>query len=151
VDPIATFAKQLVDCGVLNEAGVAAVEARVRERNARAARRAAAAADPDPKDVIKYMYTDTCVDVVPSPYRKGRVIHEPPPIKKTGGEITYRDAIKEALIEERKRDTRVILYGEDVAEPTSPLRRARAYPRMNSSTLSCATSSEYCSGGDFMK
>jgi 2-oxoisovalerate dehydrogenase E1 component len=116
VDPITTFAQQLVDCGVLDEAGVAAVEARVRERNARAARRAAAAADPDPKDVIKYMYTDTCVDMVPSQYRKGKILSEPPPIKRTDGEITYRDAIKEALIEEMKRDTRVILYGEDIAE-----------------------------------
>ena len=116
VDPIPSFAKQLVDCGVLDEAGVAAVEARVRERNARAAKRAAAAADPDIKDVIKYMYTDTRVDVVPPQYSKVKLINEPPAIKRTNGEITYRDAIKEALIEEMKRDSRVILYGEDVAE-----------------------------------
>jgi 2-oxoisovalerate dehydrogenase E1 component len=116
VDPIPAFAKELVDCGVLDEAGVAAVEARVRERNARAARRAAACADPDPKDVIKYMYTDTVAAEVPPPFHKVKLIGEPAPIKRTDGEITYRDAIKEALIEEMKRDARVILYGEDVAE-----------------------------------
>jgi pyruvate/2-oxoglutarate/acetoin dehydrogenase E1 component len=44
-------------------------------------------------------------------------ISEPPPlIKRVNNEITYRDAIKEALIEEMKRDARVIFYGEDVAE-----------------------------------
>jgi 2-oxoisovalerate dehydrogenase E1 component len=116
VDPISTFAQQLVECGVLNEEGVQAVEGRVRERNANAARRAVASADPDPKDVIKYMYTDTAADVVPPQYRKVRIIEPPAPIKRTNGEITYRDAIKEALIEEMKRDARVIFYGEDVAE-----------------------------------
>ena len=39
-----------------------------------------------------------------------------PPIKRANGEITYRDAIKEAVIEEMRRDSRVIFYGEDVAE-----------------------------------
>ena len=116
VDPISTFAQQLVECGVLNEEGVQAVESRVRERNANAARRAVASADPDPKDVIKYMYTDTAADVVPPQYRKVRIIEPAAPIKRTNGEITYRDAIKEALIEEMKRDARVIFYGEDVAE-----------------------------------
>jgi 2-oxoisovalerate dehydrogenase E1 component len=116
VDPITTLAAQLGECAVLDEAGVAEVESRVRERNARAARRAADAADPRPEDVIKYMYTDTHVETVPPQYRKVEIIDPPPAIKRTNGEITYRDAIKEALIEEMKRDSRVIFYGEDVAE-----------------------------------
>jgi len=65
VDPITSFATQLRECAVLDEAGAAEVESRVRERNARAARRAADASDPRPEDVIKYRYTDTRVDVVP--------------------------------------------------------------------------------------
>jgi pyruvate/2-oxoglutarate/acetoin dehydrogenase E1 component len=32
-------------------------------------------------------------------------------------EITYRDALKEALMEEMKRDERVFLLGEDIADP----------------------------------
>ena len=32
-------------------------------------------------------------------------------------EITYRDALKEALQEEMRRDDRVILLGEDIADP----------------------------------
>jgi pyruvate/2-oxoglutarate/acetoin dehydrogenase E1 component len=36
--------------------------------------------------------------------------------KRVNGELTYRDAIKEALFEEMKRDGRVLCYGEDVAD-----------------------------------
>ncbi len=117
VDPIAIFEKQLVHYGVLDQAGVAAVEKAVRDRNARAARRAADAADPDPADVITYMYTDTTADEVPPQFSKVRILEDPPAIKRSAkGEITYRDALKEALIEEMRRDSRVIFYGEDVAE-----------------------------------
>ena len=96
--------------------GIAAVEKRVRDRNARAAVRAAQAADPPPADVIKYMYTDTSVDKVPPSLPNVEVLEPLPPIKRVNGEITYRDAIKEAVIEEMLRDSRVIFYGEDVAE-----------------------------------
>jgi 2-oxoisovalerate dehydrogenase E1 component len=115
-DPIVTFEKHLVDCGVLDQPGIAAVEKRVRDRNARAAVRAAQAADPPPEDVIKYMYTDTFVDKVPAEFAKVEILEALPPIKRVNGEITYRDAIKEAVIEEMRRDSRVIFYGEDVAE-----------------------------------
>ncbi len=116
VDPILTFQKQLEDCKVLDEQGIAAVVKRVRDRNARAAVRAAQAADPPPADVIKYMYTDTFVDRVPAEFSKVEVLEPLAPIKRVNGEITYRDAIKEAVVEEMLRDSRVIFYGEDVAE-----------------------------------
>ncbi len=116
VDPILTFQKQLLDCGVVDQAGIAAVEKRVKERNARAAVRAAQAADHPPADVIKYMYTDTTSEKVPAEFAKVEVLEPLPPHKRANGEITYRDAIKEAVIEEMLRDSRVIFYGEDVAE-----------------------------------
>ena len=115
-DPILTFEKQLLECGVLDQPGITAVKTKVRERNARAAIRAAQAADPPPADVIKYMYTDTFVDKVPPEFSKVEVLEPLPPIKRVNGEITYRDAIKEAVVEEMLRDSRVIFYGEDVAE-----------------------------------
>ncbi|MGO8791266.1 MAG: pyruvate dehydrogenase complex E1 component subunit beta [Terriglobia bacterium] len=116
VDPILNLEKQLLECGVLDEQGITAVKTRVRERNARAAVRAANAADPPPADVIKYMYTDTFVDKVPPEFAKVEILDPLPPIKRANGEITYRDAIKEAVVEEMSRDSRVIFYGEDVAE-----------------------------------
>ena len=38
-------------------------------------------------------------------------------MRETMREITYRDALKEALIEEMERDERVFLLGEDIADP----------------------------------
>ena len=115
-DPIAALKQQIVACGVLDADGVAGLEAKVRERNARAAIRAADSADPDPADVIKYVFTDTVSDVVPEEFRAGEIAPDALGISRTDGELTYRDAIKEAMAGEMARDSRVIFYGEDVAD-----------------------------------
>jgi 2-oxoisovalerate dehydrogenase E1 component len=117
VDAIERLKGQIVEAGVADEAAIAAVETNVRERNARAAVRASLATDPDPADVLRYLYTDTAADVVPAGY--GDVVsYAPVPESKRGadGSITYRDALREALAEEMARDRRVIFYGEDVAD-----------------------------------
>src|ERR1035437_10171813 len=116
-DAIERLKLQIVDAGVADEAAVAAIETKVRARNARAAVRASLAADPDPADALKYLYTETASDVVP-PSRAGIVPFEPvPPAKRDAdGAITYRDAIRDALAEEMTRDGRVLFYGEDVAD-----------------------------------
>ncbi|MDE3066418.1 MAG: dehydrogenase E1 component subunit alpha/beta [Verrucomicrobiota bacterium] len=116
VDPIETFRAQILENKVLAERELAALEAAVRDRNARAAKRAATAADPVAEDVIKYMYTDTKCETVPAEFSKVEIIAPLPEIKRVNGEITYKDAIREALIEEMKRDRRVLFYGEDVAD-----------------------------------
>ena len=116
VDPIKTLKKQILDAGLLDEDGIHALEEKVKERNARAAVRAARSPDPHAADVITYMYTDTSEEEVPAEFQKVEIVKELPAIKRTNGELTYRDAIKEALIEEMMRDRRVIFYGEDVAD-----------------------------------
>jgi 2-oxoisovalerate dehydrogenase E1 component len=116
VDPIESFKAQILENKVLSEKELAALEAAVRDRNARAAKRAAAAADPAAEDVIKYMYTDTKSETVPAEYAKVEIIEPLPEIKRVNGDITYKDAIREAMIEEMKRDQRVLFYGEDVAD-----------------------------------
>jgi len=116
VDPVNSFKKQMLSRGLLDDAGLAVLEERVRQRNARAAIRAATSRDPDPQDVIKYMYTQTAANEVPRKFQQVKLVGELPVIKRVSGELTYRDAIKEALVEEMKRDTRVIFYGEDVAD-----------------------------------
>ncbi len=116
VDPIANFKAQILENKVLSAKELAALEESVRDRNARAAKRAAAAADPAAEDVIKYMYTDTKCETVPAEFAKVEIIEPLPEIKRVNGEITYKDAIREALIEEMKRDHRVLFYGEDVAD-----------------------------------
>jgi len=117
VDAIERLKRQIIEAGVADETAVAAVEAKVRARNARAAIRASRATDPDPADALKFLYTDTSSDEVP--LGRGEVVPFVPlpvPKKAADGSITYRDAIREALVEEMVRDHRVILYGEDVAD-----------------------------------
>ncbi len=116
IDAIETYKKELLDANVLDAKGLAAVEKRVTDRNARAAKRAAAAADPEAKDVLKFMYTDTKCETVPSKFAKIELAGPLPEIKRVNGELTYRDALKEALVEEMARDRRVVFYGEDVAD-----------------------------------
>ncbi len=117
VDPIATYSQQLLDAKILTPKTLKTLQQRVIDRNATAAHAAVATADPDPADVIKFMYTDTCADTVPEAHAKTTLINPPPEIKRTAdGMLTYRDAIKEALLEEMIRDNRVIFYGEDVAD-----------------------------------
>ncbi|MEI6148849.1 MAG: dehydrogenase E1 component subunit alpha/beta [bacterium] len=116
VDPISTFTQEIIDAKVLSRKGVEELLAKVQARNATAAGRASKSADPDPKDVIKYMYTDTKVEVVPEEFTKVELIKALPEIKRQNGQLTYKDAIKEALVEEMLRDNRVLVYGEDVAD-----------------------------------
>jgi 2-oxoisovalerate dehydrogenase E1 component len=116
VDAIATYKKELVAAEVLDVKGIAAVEKRVSDRNARAAKRAAAAADPESKDVLTFMYTDTKCDTVPAEFANVELVGALPESKRVNGEITYKDALKEALVQEMARDKRVIFYGEDVAD-----------------------------------
>ena len=116
VDPIERLKAQLVDAGAADAAGLADIESRAHDRNARAAIRASEATDPAPADLLKYLYTDTAADVVPD--SEGAVVTyaDPPVAKRVNGVITYKDALREALVEEMLRDRRVIVYGEDVAD-----------------------------------
>jgi pyruvate/2-oxoglutarate/acetoin dehydrogenase E1 component len=61
------------------------------------------------------MYTGTFVDHVPADDSDPAILAEVT-FQRTDGQLTYRDAIKEALYEEMKRDRRVVFYGEDVAD-----------------------------------
>jgi len=117
IDPLTTFEKQVLDCGVLTKAKLDALKRKVVDRNARAAAKAAQAAEPLASDVLRFMYTDTKVEKVPAEFTKVMVDGDLPEVKRSAaGELTYKDAIKEALIEEMVRDNRVVVYGEDVAE-----------------------------------
>ena len=117
IDPLVTFRRDILDAKVATEKELKALEEKVAARNARAARRAVDSADPDPADVIKYMYTDSYCDKVPEEYAHAKYDPATLTVKRdANGMITYRDAIKEGLIEEMKRDQRVVLFGEDVAE-----------------------------------
>ncbi len=117
LDPTVTFRRQLIDAGVATETKLDNLAAKVAERNANAARQAADSDDPAPADVIKYMYTDSACSDVPKQYQDVTTYGDRPRIKRgDDGSVTYRDALKEAMMEEMERDRRVVLFGEDVAD-----------------------------------
>ncbi|MFN8623833.1 MAG: dehydrogenase E1 component subunit alpha/beta [Chloroflexota bacterium] len=116
VDPIVQLGRSLVSTGVLDDARLAEILAAAAARNARAAQRAAAATDPAPEDVLKYLYAGTSTTTVPEPYANPPQAEPVPPAKVTDAGMLYRDALRDALAEEMARDARVIFYGEDVAE-----------------------------------
>ncbi len=116
IDPIESYKQELLTAKVLAADGIAALEKRVADRNARAAKRAAAAADPAAKEVLTFMYTDTKCETVPAEFAKAELVGPLPEIKRVKGELTYKDALKEALVQEMLRDRRVVFYGEDVAD-----------------------------------
>ncbi|MBT3377622.1 MAG: pyruvate dehydrogenase [Lentisphaerae bacterium] len=117
VDPVDGFRAALLEAKVVTEKQIKNIEAKAAERNAKAARRAADSPDPDVADVIKYMYTDTSCDVVPADAAQVALYDEMPEVKRDAeGLVTYRDAIKEGLVEEMARDKRVVFFGEDVAD-----------------------------------
>ncbi|MCI0582551.1 MAG: dehydrogenase E1 component subunit alpha/beta, partial [Chloroflexi bacterium] len=117
VDPIQGLRSELVAGGLASEVELDRLAARAAERNAAAAVRAANATDPDPANLLDHLYTDTAADVVPEPDRAVVTFAEPPvAARDAAGTISYRDALREALVEEMARDARVIHYGEDVAD-----------------------------------
>jgi 2-oxoisovalerate dehydrogenase E1 component len=115
LDPILSLKEQLLRNNVIEQAAIDDIHLRVEARNARAAVRASEAADPDASDVIKYLYTDTTSDEVPESARNAPSNGGVEIVRKEGN-LTYKDALKEALYEEMLRDRRVIFYGEDVAD-----------------------------------
>jgi 2-oxoisovalerate dehydrogenase E1 component len=116
VDPIERLESQLLGAGVVVADDISAMHTRVEARNARSAARAAAATDPDPGDVLRYLYTDTSALEVPTEFRNPKILAAPPSAKVVDGQISYKDALRDALVEEMTRDHRVIFYGEDVAD-----------------------------------
>ncbi len=117
VDPIEKLKAQLVESGTATADEIAAVAAGAVERNARAAQRAAAATDPDPSTLLDLLYTDGTSEALPDGAGDVVMAAEPPVAKRDAdGKILYRDALREALVEEMRRDKRVIFYGEDVAD-----------------------------------
>jgi len=116
VDPIAKLSGQLVEQAICTQDELDALRARVEARQARAARRAAEAPEPKPEDVLVFMYSDGNSETVPAEAREPRHVKEPQRLPRKEGKLSFKEALREAFIEEMARDNRVIFYGEDVAD-----------------------------------
>ena len=116
IDPIATFSRQVVEVGIATEEQVEGLRRRVEARHEEASIRAAEAADPGPSEVTRYMFADSASVEVPEGFTGAGTLQEPPAAERKDGSVTFREALREAMVEEMLRDERVVVYGEDVAD-----------------------------------
>ena len=110
-DPVVTFAAFLVAEGILSEASLERLKAEVDAEVNEAADRALAAELPAPESAYDFVYSpdvDPTSDAFSSP---------PAPVAEGGpGPTTMVDLVNACLRDEMKRDPRIVLFGEDVAD-----------------------------------
>jgi len=117
LDPINIFTKKLKEAKLITDDEVKKLLEKVEKRNEKAAVRAAEAPEPATSEVTRFVFTETTDTSVPEKFQKVKTKISPEkPKRDKNGEITYRDAIREGIMEEMLRDRRVIVYGEDVAD-----------------------------------
>ncbi|HEY7112780.1 MAG TPA: dehydrogenase E1 component subunit alpha/beta [Thermoanaerobaculia bacterium] len=108
-DPVVTFAKLLVAENVLSEAKLEELKQDVDREVAAAADRALAAEVPAPESAYDFVYSP---DVDPT---SSAFATEPAPAAEAAP-TTMVDLLNACLRDEMKRDPRVVVFGEDVAD-----------------------------------
>jgi 2-oxoisovalerate dehydrogenase E1 component len=106
-DPLPKFALFLVREGILEESEIEALEAEVDREIIAATDRALAAELPTPDSIYKWVYSP---DVDPT----SRDFEASP--KKEGHPKTMVEMVSVTLLDEMKRDERIVVFGEDVAD-----------------------------------
>jgi 2-oxoisovalerate dehydrogenase E1 component len=106
-DPLPKFAMFLVREGILEESEIEALEAEVDREIIEATDRALAAELPTPDSIYKWVYSP---DVDPA----SRDFDSIP--KKEGHPKTMVEMVSITLLDEMKRDERIVVFGEDVAD-----------------------------------
>ena len=110
-DPISKMQVWLLREGILDAEGIDALERKVDREVQEAADRAVAAAFPTVDSILKHQYsedlkpTDAQFDVAPQPSTETN-------------ERTMADLINACLRDEMRRDERIVVFGEDVADAT---------------------------------
>ncbi|HEX4497756.1 MAG TPA: dehydrogenase E1 component subunit alpha/beta [Thermoanaerobaculia bacterium] len=104
-DPVPAYAKRLEEEGVLTADIRQRLEARIAEMVESAITRAIDA--PPPAD-------DIALRPVFAPEPSQKIVEAPAILTRSKGEITYVDAINQALLEEMERDPSVVLMGQDI-------------------------------------
>jgi 2-oxoisovalerate dehydrogenase E1 component len=108
-DPVTTLARLLTADGLLTEESLSALRAEVDAEVNRAAEEALAAELPAPESAYEFVYSP---DVDPTSEAFATA-----PAEGSGGEpTTMVDLINACLRDEMKRDPRIVVFGEDVAD-----------------------------------
>jgi 2-oxoisovalerate dehydrogenase E1 component len=111
-DPITRFQLFLVREGILDEKGVDDLEKDVEADIQDASDRAVAAALPEPGSYVDFVYSPD-LDPTSSAFQT-EAVHPAPSEKAT--DKTMADLINACLKDEMKRDPRIVMFGEDVAD-----------------------------------
>src|ERR1017187_7308061 len=113
-DPITRFRAFLLSEGIIDEAALHEMELELTDEVQDAADKAVAAAFPKPGTYLDYLYSP---DLDPTSHAfENEPIRPPLPAKPVGGEKTMADLINSCLKDEMKRDQRIVIFGEDVAD-----------------------------------
>jgi len=116
-DCIDSYQAQLIAAGVMTESEIAALRAKVDARIAASLDFAAQSPEPDPGAICEGLFADTSSCDISADMRTQQMLKPMRAYRRDSkGQIMVRHAICEALAEEMKRDRRVVVYGEDVAD-----------------------------------
>jgi 2-oxoisovalerate dehydrogenase E1 component len=106
-DPLPKFALFLVREGILEESEIEALESEVDREIIEATDRALAAELPSPDSIYKWVYSPD-VDPASADFETTA--------KKEGHPKTMVEMVSATLLDEMKRDERIVVFGEDVAD-----------------------------------
>lgn len=128
-DPISVLINKLTDAVFPEDEGkkisveeISGLKEKVYKRNNEMAIKAAASQDPSPASLTEHIYADETGNgkiksgKFTKPDKEIQVNPIPTFKRNEKGEISYRFAIREALIEEMAGNGKVVLFGEDVAD-----------------------------------
>lgn len=116
-DPISRMQLFLIREGILDEKSINKLEKEADQQIQEAADRALAAAPPDPESVMTYVYspdldpTSSAFDTQIATSQQEATGNDKKPVPKT-----MADLINATLHDEMKRDERMVVFGEDVAD-----------------------------------
>jgi 2-oxoisovalerate dehydrogenase E1 component len=111
-DPISRMQMWLLREGILDEAGINRIERQVDDEVQRAADRAVSAALPTIESITRHVYSEDLS------VTDARFATEPQTTVSHEDDRTMADLINHCLKDEMRRDERIVVFGEDVADAT---------------------------------
>lgn len=116
-DAVTNFCKELIDTGILSAQAIETISTEIQDKIRQITLKAAQAVEPLPEQIYEGLWSESNSNEIDKKWQTIEFKKQPRQIKRLkGGKILYRHAVAEALIEEMRRDRRVVLYGEDVAD-----------------------------------
>jgi 2-oxoisovalerate dehydrogenase E1 component len=114
-DPVTRTQMFLLREGILDEKGINQLEKEVEAELTTAIDRALEALPPAPESILKYVYSPD-VDPASAAFETQPAVAEPAADGKKPATKTMADLITATLRDEMKRDERIVIFGEDVAD-----------------------------------